>query len=552
MVSELTDPWPATEIQMAESTRFKVLEDHLKKQEQKLQEVMEDVRSVQQQVKGEMTGRDQRMDSIVIGMEQKFEALSSMMQTLLIKEKSTGDEAKMGRDRTPLLPTPPSHQRLDLEADTEAKDCEFLGKISGHSLPKLELHMFSGENPCEWIRKCNKYFMLHRIQEDHKLLVVEMFLEGKADMWFQGVKLEKQRLSWREFEELLCQRFKGTCCRDIVEEFNKLQQTGTVEAYQEKFEELKTLMLIQNPNLSEEYFISSFTSGLREEIKPMVRMLRPNTLSGVVEIAHLQEQTLKLQGRTVKEGNKVMAEPRYGMYRHPTAMNGGVSTYKLPQTNAPKPETKKPKFKRLSPQEVQYRRNNGLCFKCGEKFGVGHQCRMKHLNFMLYEEEEDTEFQDVLGEQDELTGNPGKSVEVSLNALSDSLRRNTILLQGQLAGRNVKILVDTGSSDSYIHHKLVSALKISLEHVKPFTVTMGDGSLVTSGAQCPQVLWNIQNYRFSFDLMIMELGNWDLIVGVDWMCVVTVLTRNEGGDTEGKRGKRDLGEKIENTEEKRN
>ena len=88
-------------------------------------------------------------------------------------------------------------------------------------------------------------------------------------------------------------------------------------------------MLIQNPNLSEEYFISSFTSGLKEEIKPMVRMLRPNTLSGVIKIVHLQEQAIKLQGRTVKEGNKVVAEPRFGMYRHPTALNGGVSTYKL-------------------------------------------------------------------------------------------------------------------------------------------------------------------------------------------------------------------------------
>ena len=87
-----------------------------------------------------------------------------------------------------------------------------------------------------------------------------------------------------------------------------------------------------------------------------------------------------------------MAEPRFGMYRHPTAMNRGVNTYKLPQNNTPKQETKKPEFKRLSPQELQFRRSNGLCFKCGEKFGVGHQCRMKHLNLMLYEEEEDTEF----------------------------------------------------------------------------------------------------------------------------------------------------------------
>ena len=59
-----------------------------------------------------------------------------------------------------------------------------------------------------------------------------MFLKEKADNWFQGIKLEKPRLSWGGIEELLCQRFKGTCSRGIVEEFNKLQQVSTVEAYQ--------------------------------------------------------------------------------------------------------------------------------------------------------------------------------------------------------------------------------------------------------------------------------------------------------------------------------
>ena len=43
---------------MAESTRFKTLEDHLRKQDLKLQEVMEDVKSMQLQFKEEMAGKD--------------------------------------------------------------------------------------------------------------------------------------------------------------------------------------------------------------------------------------------------------------------------------------------------------------------------------------------------------------------------------------------------------------------------------------------------------------------------------------------------------------
>ena len=63
--------------------------------------------------------------------------------------------------------------------------------------------------------------------------------------------------------------------------------------------------------------------------------------------------------------------------------------------------------KKISTQELQYRRNNGLCFRCGEKFGQGHQCKSGHLNFLITDEEEDSEFEDALGEQDESTGNLG-------------------------------------------------------------------------------------------------------------------------------------------------
>ena len=72
-----------------------------------------------------------------------------------------------------------------------------------------------------------------------------------------------------------------------MEEFNKLRQSSKVEEYKEKFEELKTLMIIRNQHLDEEYFVSSFISGLKEEIKTMIRMLKLATLSEAFELAAL-------------------------------------------------------------------------------------------------------------------------------------------------------------------------------------------------------------------------------------------------------------------------
>ena len=62
---------------------------------------------------------------------------------------------------------------------------------------------------------------------------------------------------------------------DIIEEFNKLKQASDVASYLRKFEELRSLMSGHDPHLTEAYFVSSFLSGLSEELRPMVKMIRP-------------------------------------------------------------------------------------------------------------------------------------------------------------------------------------------------------------------------------------------------------------------------------------
>nr|XP_027067626.1 uncharacterized protein LOC113693266 [Coffea arabica] len=206
-----------------------------------------------------------------------------------MEKSNKGVQENEGGTSEPLLPTPPSHLRLATEAELASHQQESRGRVFTPNLPRLKLSMFSAGNPREWLRKCHKYFLNFQILACQKVDLVEMFLDGKADNWFQGVKLAKPGLNWEEFSELLCERFSGKGSLDIVEEFNKLQQIGTVQEYEEKFEELKTLMLTKNPKLDESYFVSSFISGLKEEVKPMVKMFKPQTLSKAFEVAELQE-----------------------------------------------------------------------------------------------------------------------------------------------------------------------------------------------------------------------------------------------------------------------
>lgn len=96
-----------------------------------------------------------------------------------------------------------------------------------------------------------------------------------------------------------------------------------------------------------------------------------------------------------------------------------------------------------------------MCYKCGEKFGPGYQCKMKQFNCMIIDDDQ------ILSQEEEKDGIEYESAEqegvgqvpkVSLHALSIALLRKTLSLQGLLHDQPVNILLNTWSTDSYIHY----------------------------------------------------------------------------------------------------
>ena len=105
----------------------------------------------------------ERVEASMSGLEQKF---NSFLQMMMNREKSTVEEA---RER-PLLPTPPPQQRINKEDEsnggfTRGEE----GRICVPNPPKLELPLFYEENPQEWLRKCNKYFLNYQVPESQKV-----------------------------------------------------------------------------------------------------------------------------------------------------------------------------------------------------------------------------------------------------------------------------------------------------------------------------------------------------------------------------------------------
>jgi len=164
-----------------------------------------------------------------------------------------------------------------------------------HGLPmlRLEIPLFNGSGPRWWIRRCERAFKWYGVEERQKVTIASAYLNDVGDAWFQRWSKVREECRWEEFTEEFYERFGDRGMADIVEEFNKLQQLGTVLEYQVRFEELKAVMLIHNPYLTKAYFVSSFINGLSEELRPMVKVLQPRTLKHAADSVRLHELTVE-------------------------------------------------------------------------------------------------------------------------------------------------------------------------------------------------------------------------------------------------------------------
>ena len=97
---------------------------------------------------------------------------------------------------------------------------------------------------------------------------------------------------WKEFIVDVCSRLRDGLGSKVLEDFNQLQHIGTLEEYLTRLEELKELLLVRNPTMSESYLLESFIGGLKPTIKLFVKAFNPQNLYATMEISRLQEETI--------------------------------------------------------------------------------------------------------------------------------------------------------------------------------------------------------------------------------------------------------------------
>lgn len=158
--------------------------------------------------------------------------------------------------------------------------------------PKIEFPKFEGTDPKGWVLKAEQYFDFVQLDESKKIKLAVMHFEGRANTWYRYYQTNNNNVTWKTFQADVVLRFENPDNLDVQDRFNKLKQTTTLTEYEDRFEELRTMVIHKNKEFDEEYFLSSFISGLKESIKMAVRMFRPSTLADAVFLSKQEESTV--------------------------------------------------------------------------------------------------------------------------------------------------------------------------------------------------------------------------------------------------------------------
>jgi excinuclease UvrABC ATPase subunit len=248
-------------------------------------------------------------------------------------------------------------------------------------------------------------------------------------------------------EEMIA-HYEDTRSNVLFSQLINIKQKGLVIKNIENFQRLN----IKVTDILDEHLIDVFIGNLKDNIQHEVRLLEPKSLENAFKVA-----------RNVESKNMAMATRRTNpiIYR---------------ENNAPSSKTPQPT--RLTPQQLEERKEKGLCFNCDNKYSKGHKFGEKKLFYIDCEEEEEQEQEASQDENVEAISSEELTPMISCNALAGIITPQTLKIEGYIKNKKLIVLIDFGSTHNFIHYKLAKALNCFVYPTIEFQVMIADGGTI--------------------------------------------------------------------------
>ncbi|GJR01425.1 putative reverse transcriptase domain-containing protein [Tanacetum coccineum] len=398
-----------------------------------------------------------------------------------------------------------------------------------------------------WIEKMESVFNISGCAIENQVKFATCTLLGAALTWWNGqirtLGPEAYAMTWEVLKKKMTDKYcpQGEIKKLEIELWNLKVKGNDVPAYTERFQELTLICTKFVANETEK--VDKYISGLPDNIYGNVKSARPKTLDETIELANdLMDQKLRTYAERQSD-NKRKADDssrnNHGHQQQPFKRQNVAKVYNMGTGK------KKPYGGSLPKCTKCHLHHNGPCTqRCHKCNKVGHfarDCRSTGNTNVAntqkgngaapkgngcFECGAPGHFKrdcPKLKNKDGGNGNAQGWVYAVGNAekrgnASGNPDANVVTGTFLLNNHYASILFDTGADRSFISTAFSSLIDIAptpLENC--YDVELADRKLVRIDTIIRRCTLNFLNHPFKIDLMPVELGSFDVIIGMDWL-----------------------------------
>ncbi|GJY31390.1 putative reverse transcriptase domain-containing protein [Tanacetum coccineum] len=344
--------------------------------------------------------------------------------------------------------------------------------------------------------------------------------------------LEMKRIMTEEFcpiEEV--QRMEHELWNLKVKEFD-------ITAYTKRFHELVQLCPEMVP--SERKKIEAYIRGLTDNIKGTVIGSKPISLNEAVRMAHaLMEQKSQARIERIAEGNKRKWESSQGGNNGNNRNNNRDNTRHNQQNNQRQGNARamttapteqggyagnKPLCNRCKKHHYGY--CNVVCNNCGKAGHMTRDCKGKAIatgantrpTVTCYDCGEKGHTRNYCPKKRDPQGEEARGRAYVIRDAEKQQGPNVVTGTFLLNNRYATVLFDSGSDKSFVNTSFSHLIDINPVILDTsYDVELADGRVVSTNTILRGCTLNLLDHLFKIDLMPIELGTFDVVIGMDWL-----------------------------------